>query len=182
MKTKNGFLCFPRSRIVLVIGFLCLAVSLTGCDVIRQFFSFEKKDEPIAVPMQATGEFESMAVFNPNCIYLENTITLRWEEFPDTGDRRFVGGDGKRYSQCGDTVEYQDLKFEGSMSEDNFEGIVHVTGKDIMSDEEFVLDYPAAWKATRPHDGGDYIEGTVDGMGGFILKVQPAPEGWEEDF
>lgn len=181
MENKPGFFPLNFSRMgILIIFILTSSGLLSGCDVIRRMIPNGDRDEDLSIPMSAVGKFESFDQNNSMCGYIENEITIRWNAHPNTGLSTFSGGNGKRYTDCNGTYANLDLVFEnGSIQGDKLSGTVHAKGlSNPLPGQEEMLEFDANWTAVRR---GDYFEGVVDGMGGFILKVQPAPEDWQED-
>jgi hypothetical protein len=180
MRTKAGAIPNSLSRLVtLLIVVVTSFCFLTGCDRIYRLI-VHGETGGFWVNMSATGKFESMAAYNSNCSYTANEITLKWKTQPNSGKTTFIGGEGKQFIVCNGTYQNLTLDFDtGTIDGENFSGTVHATGPanaggDVIED----LDFPASWTAVRK---GDYIEGVIDGLGGFSLKVNPAPEDWQEN-
>jgi hypothetical protein len=180
MRTKAGAFPIGPSRlltsIIVVVTSLCF---LTACDTIYRLITHGETGG-FWVNMSATGKFESMAAYNTSCTYTANEITLRWKTQPNSGKSTFIGGEGKQFIECDGTFQNLILDFDhGTIDGENYSGTVHVTGPanaggGVIED----LDFPASWTA---HRKGDNIEGVIDGLGGFSLKVNPAPEDWQEN-
>ena len=167
---------FPFLVIITLIIFLSF---LTGCDTIYRLITHGETGG-FWVNMSATGKFESMAAYNLNCTYTANEITIRWKTQPNSGISTFIGGEGKQFIECIGTFQNLTLDFDhGTIEGEKYYGTVHATGPANAGGEVIEnLDFPASWTAVRK---GDYIEGVIDGMGGFSLKVNPAPEDWQEN-
>jgi hypothetical protein len=114
---------------------------------------------------------------------VENSFELKWTEQFETDVRSGSGwyicqpdvtGTGSFSWRDANGPQYETCRyvFTGKISLDGstLEGTVHVTGEAYSENGPVPEDFLASWRAAR---SGDYIEGVIEGLLPFKLKVQP---------